>query len=156
MPWPPLGDGSHHALQRVDPERYGSLSNNWLSVPPSPGAHDTIHADLNFDGMVDVMDLDFLCEGIRLADPLNDLNRDGLANDEDVSVMVGSVLGTFMGDVNLDGRFDSEDLELLFIAGEYEDRIVENSTWADGDRNCDGEFTSDDIVLMFEFGGYTP
>ena len=156
LPWPPLGDGSHHALQRVDPERYGSLSNNWLSVPPSPGAHDTIHADLNFDGMVDVMDLDFLCEGIRLADPLNDLNRDGLANDEDVSVMVGSVLGTFMGDVNLDGRFDSEDLELLFIAGEYEDRIVENSTWADGDRNCDGEFTSDDIVLMFEFGGYTP
>ena len=42
----------------------------------------------------------------------------------------------------------------IFQAGEYEDAILGNSTWADGDWNGDGEFTSQDLVAAFQEGSY--
>ncbi len=39
-------------------------------------------------------------------------------------------------------------------AGEYEDDVVGNSTFAEGDWNGDGEFDSGDIVLAFQTGNY--
>lgn len=54
------------------------------------------------------------------------------------------------GDSNLDGIFDSDDLTLAMVAGEFEDRIAGNSTWSDGDWNLDGEFDTTDIRLAFE------
>ncbi|MEZ6119667.1 MAG: dockerin type I domain-containing protein [Pirellulaceae bacterium] len=68
--------------------------------------------------------------------------------------MIHDILGTHYGDVNLDGRFDSGDLVLIFQAGEYDDNLANNSTWADGDWNCDGEFDSQDLVRAFQDGGY--
>jgi hypothetical protein len=56
--------------------------------------------------------------------------------------------------VNLDGRFDSRDLVLLFQRGHYHDAVPLNSGWADGDWNCDGEFTSSDLVLALQRGPY--
>ena len=43
---------------------------------------------------------------------------------------------------------------VVFIAGEYNDSLVHNSTWSTGDWNGDREFTSDDIVAAFTAGGY--
>ena len=71
------------------------------------------------------------------------------------SYLVSSVLDTSPGDANLDGRFDSEDLVHVFIAGQYEDGVAANSGWATGDWNCDGEFDSEDVVEAFRFGGYS-
>ena len=68
--------------------------------------------------------------------------------------MIEEVLGTTIGDANLDGRFDSSDLILVLSANEYEDSIPLNSTWAEGDWNADGEFTSRDIVAAFMTGAY--
>ncbi|MCA9166278.1 MAG: VCBS repeat-containing protein [Planctomycetales bacterium] len=59
-----------------------------------------------------------------------------------------------LGDVNNDGVFDSTDLVLVFQAGEYEDRILANSSFADGDWNNDGEFDSSDLVAAFQAGHY--
>jgi hypothetical protein len=59
-----------------------------------------------------------------------------------------------MGDANGDGRFDSADLVQVFQAGEYEDGIHLNSTFATGDWNGDFEFTSRDLVWAFQAGNY--
>ncbi|MEZ6119986.1 MAG: hypothetical protein R3C28_25910 [Pirellulaceae bacterium] len=42
----------------------------------------------------------------------------------------------------------------VFVAGEYEDAIDGNSTWATGDWSGNGEFDSADLVLAFQDGGY--
>ena len=60
-----------------------------------------------------------------------------------------------MGDVNLDGTFDSQDLIRMFAAAEYEDEIPLNSRWSTGDFNCDGDFDSSDLIRVFEAATYT-
>jgi hypothetical protein len=62
--------------------------------------------------------------------------------------------GSIPGDSNRDGNFDSSDLVLVFQAGEYEDAIAANSTFAEGDWNGDGEFDMRDLVLAFQVGLY--
>jgi hypothetical protein len=59
-----------------------------------------------------------------------------------------------IGDANDDGIFDSSDLVAVFQAGEYEDGIPQNSTFAEGDWNGDREFDSGDLVLAFQAGTY--
>ena len=58
------------------------------------------------------------------------------------------------GDSNNDGRFDSADLVAVFAVGEYEDRILGNSTFDEGDWNGDGDFDSRDFVFAFRAGTY--
>ena len=57
-------------------------------------------------------------------------------------------------DANGDGLFTSSDMVQVFQAGEYEDGIPDNSTFAEGDWNGDGEFTSSDMVAAFQTGLY--
>ena len=59
-----------------------------------------------------------------------------------------------MTNFNGDGRFDSRDLVMIFIAGEYEDGVDDNSTWAEGDWDADGDFTNADLVLALQKGDY--
>ena len=61
-----------------------------------------------------------------------------------------------IGDTNLDGRFDIDDLLAAFVAGEYQDKISGNSTWREGDWDGDGDFTSLDLVAAFSAGGFVP
>lgn len=76
-------------------------------------------------------------------------------NDEDNWQASGPNNGTpgagvaVIGDANLDGVFNDDDLLLIFQAGKYEDDIENNSTWAEGDWNNDGDFTSKDLVAAF-------
>jgi hypothetical protein len=58
------------------------------------------------------------------------------------------------GDANRDGVFNSSDLIVVFQAGEYEDGIAGNSTWAEGDWNGDQEFDTADLILAFQQGKY--
>jgi hypothetical protein len=57
-----------------------------------------------------------------------------------------------IGDANDDGVFNSSDLVQVFQAGEYEDRILRNSSYEEGDWNGDGEFDSSDLVVAFQTG----
>lgn len=56
---------------------------------------------------------------------------------------------------NGDGEFNSRDLVLAFIAGEFEDEIPNNSSKQDGDFNGDGDFDSTDLVFAFQQGNYS-
>ena len=67
---------------------------------------------------------------------------------------VHDVLGTWVGDSNLDGVFNSTDFVVVFTAGEYEDKVDANSSWVTGDWNGDREFDSSDFVVAFTDGGF--
>ncbi|MCA9215162.1 MAG: PEP-CTERM sorting domain-containing protein [Planctomycetales bacterium] len=65
-----------------------------------------------------------------------------------------NAIGTWFGDSNLDGVFNTSDLVTVFQEGQYEDGIDGNSSWTTGDWNGDGEFDTGDLVLAFQDGGF--
>ncbi len=83
-----------------------------------------------------------------------DLDSDGALTVNDRSFLIHDVYGTFLGDSNLDGSFNSSDLVDVFRANEYEDDLMANSQWGTGDWNGDAEFDSSDLVSAFQDGGY--
>lgn len=58
------------------------------------------------------------------------------------------------GDVNGDGKFDSQDLVLVAQAGKYEDEVLANATYEEGDWNGDGDFDTTDLIYAFAAGCY--
>ena len=67
---------------------------------------------------------------------------------------IRNTLNSWVGDSNNDGEFSSSDLIAVFSAGEYEDAVDGNSTYATGDWNGDGDFNTSDLVFAFSDGGY--
>ena len=114
----------------------------------------TPDADLNQDGNVDILDIDFLAAAIQGQQAEPDLNRDLIVDQRDMRILVKDLMGTNFGDANLDLVFDSADLVSVFQTGEYEDNVAGNSTWADGDWNGDGDFSTSDLVLAFQDAGF--
>ncbi|MCA9199454.1 MAG: CotH kinase family protein, partial [Planctomycetales bacterium] len=112
-----------------------------------------ITGDLNHDGQISVLDIDRLCAAIRSGEDNQafDFQADNRIDQNDLHVFIRDILKTRPGDVNLDGQFDSTDLVLVFQAGEYDDALVRNSSYATGDWNCDQEFDSADFVTVFQF-----
>ena len=115
-----------------------------------------IPGDFNTNDVLDIADIDLLSTESQAEthDTFFDLNNDGLVNDTDRTVWVHDLKKTSFGDANLNGLFDSADLVNVFRAGEYDDDIALNSTWATGDWNGDGDFDSGDLVTAFQDGGY--
>ena len=110
--------------------------------------------DFDLSGNLNEPDLIQLCGGFESQDSQFDLNNDQRVDLGDLLVWIEDLFGSSIGDANLDGLFDAEDLVATLIAGEYDDQIVGNSTWSEGDWNCDGEFDSEDLVTAFVNGGY--
>jgi hypothetical protein len=114
--------------------------------------------DFDGDGMLTAADIDALSAAVRAGSTETrfDLNSDGSVNqaDRDVWVESPAIGNTYFGDANLDGEFNSSDFVFVFTAGQYEDAIAGNSTWASGDWNGDGDFSSSDFVTAFQAGGY--
>ncbi|MFC1759303.1 hypothetical protein ACFL2H_11140 [Planctomycetota bacterium] len=112
--------------------------------------------DYNHNGAVDVDDLDIQREALNADEYLEafDLEFDGIIDESDRRILVEQFANTWFGDANFDGEFNSRDLVQVFMAAEFEDGIVGNSTWAEGDWNGDGEFSTQDFVISFSGGGY--
>ena len=156
-PWPTNTAATGNSLNRISTTSLGSVAASWRSASASPGVaqiESTTPGDFDGDGDTDVADVDLLCAGIRAHDLVFDLTNDGRIDDDDLQHMINEILGTSRGDANLDGRFDSSDLVEVFQAGQYEDNVQGNSTWATGDWNCDGDFDTSDLVAAFQDGGY--
>ncbi len=135
----------------IGPSYISGRLDNW-SLEPLPD----IRADINDDGVLNTADVDLLSLIIRRngADAVADLSIDGTVDQTDLGLWIHDHRKSYFGDANLDGQFSSQDLTLVFQAGEYEDTIEDNSTWATGDWNADGEFSSSDLVVAFQDGGY--
>lgn len=153
--WPEAADGGGRSLTRTDLRSYGDFAESWSAAIPTPGSRKIV-GDVSGDGIVDDRDIDQLCIAISFGgNPNFDLNSDGEVNSADLDYLIGPVLGTVIGDSNLDGIFNSGDFVTVFRAGEYEDRIPRNSGWAEGDWNCDGDFGSSDLVTAFQANTFT-
>ncbi|MEZ6116064.1 MAG: hypothetical protein R3C28_05765 [Pirellulaceae bacterium] len=128
-PWPAAADGTGSSLQRNSAVSFGNAASSWQAAAATPtlaGAGNLI-GDLNQDGVVNLVDIDLICAAIQIQDATADLNQDGSVNVADQTYLVEQVLRTSVGDVNLDGKFNSTDLVRIFQAGEYEDGVVGNS-----------------------------
>jgi hypothetical protein len=113
-----------------------------------------ISGDVDGNGSVNATDVQTVCGGMRQGSDAFDYDRDGTLGMSDLDYYVRRIIGTTFGDANLDRRFDSGDLTRVWQAGEYEDQVAGNSTWAEGDWNCNGDFGTSDIVMAFVYGRY--
>ena len=127
----------------------------WLLSDPS----NAIPGDYNRDGVVDAMDADRQAVEMKSATPdlaTFDENGDGEVNEADRLIWVKTHTlegnGTYVGDANLDGEFNSGDLVEVFSAGKYEQGVM--AGWAEGDWDGDMVFDSGDLVAAFSDGGY--
>jgi hypothetical protein len=121
-----------------------------ILTPPS------LVGDFNGDFMIDAADIDLLTAAIIAgsSDGIYDLDGNGSVAILDRDFLVETILGTYIGDANLDGEFSSRDFVAIFQINEYEDAIPGNSGWADGDFNGDMDFDSSDFVAAFQKGGF--
>ncbi len=112
--------------------------------------------DYNANGTCDSGDIELLSAVVRsgTGSSFHDLNLDGLFNQEDRRIWIQVRANTWYGDADLNQSFDSGDLTTIEQAGEYEDRLVGNSTWREGDFTGDAEFDRRDLVAAFQAGGY--
>jgi hypothetical protein len=133
-------------LLTIDTEGWGPI-NAMSLIYCRPG-------DVDGNGTVDVDDLETINEAVRVGDgDLNyDINLDLTVDFQDVMSWIKCSKGTCVGDVNLDGVFDSGDLVQLFQVGIYESDEV--AKWTSGDWNGDFKFDSSDLLVAFQEGCY--
>ena len=74
-----------------------------------------------------------------------------IADDRDQMI---TLVAAGPGDANLDGRFDTLDVIMVFQAGEYEDDVPMNSTWSEGDWDLDGDFGTGDLIFALQHGDF--
>ena len=112
--------------------------------------------DVNADGQVNAQDIDLIASSLRTPNPDGrfDIDGDGLltAADHTHWVKDKGVMGTWFGDANLDGEFNSGDLVQVFQAGAYE--ADGEAGWGQGDWTGDHRFDSADFVAAFQDGGF--
>ncbi|QDU70299.1 dockerin type I domain-containing protein [Mucisphaera calidilacus] len=106
-----------------------------------------LEGDYNGDGLLDASDIDILIS--HFGEPAWDLTGNGLTNRLDLEFWVENILGTAVGDANLDHAVDLLDLSALAS------RFNQNGTWAQGDFNGDGIVNLNDLSTLAARFGYT-
>ncbi|WP_428388974.1 hypothetical protein [Mucisphaera sp.] len=125
---------------------YGSIGSYRISAEVTTPA--SLFGDLSGDLMVDAMDVDLLSEVIRegLEVEGSDLNGDGATDQKDLEFMVTQLMGSLVGDANLDGWVNILDLSILG------DRFGESvGGWSEGDFNSDGVVDLEDLSSLALF-----
>lgn len=125
----------------------------FLVNPPS-GQDPSIPGDFDGDGLLTGADIDDLtAQSASMMNLLEyDLNADTLVDEQDAKVWIKDLFGSWVGDADLDGQFDSGDLVVVLASGAYEADI--DSVWTTGDFNGNGRTDSGDLVSALADGGY--
>jgi hypothetical protein len=102
--------------------------------------------DFNNDGEFDVLDIDLLCAQIRAGsnDPAFNVNGEGGVDLADLTYEVEQIIGTELGDTDVDTDVDLSDLGNL--ATNYEQ--AGPHTWGDGDFDCDEDVDLSDLGTL--------
>ena len=111
-----------------------------------------VTGDYNGNGELDVNDLNLQAMAIQSGDLTFDENGDGQVDLEDRKIWIKGYRGTWFGDANLDGEFNSGDFVVVFGSGKYENN--EMASWSEGDWDGNRFFDSGDLVAAFADGGY--
>ncbi len=114
----------------------------------------SLPGDFDGDGQLTTADIDDLtARSAGKQNPVEyDLNGDALVNELDIRVWAKDLFGTWIGDSDLDGEFNSGDLVRMLASGTYE--VDVDSVWTQGDFNGDGRTDSGDLVAGLADGGY--
>ena len=143
--WTSSSDGSA-VLGHHDRQGGGDNPTSWNSAHGSRGCSPSNLRSTGGDGL-------FYCFAADLSPLLLAPLDDGTLTDPmERSDYVHNVLGTWIGDSNLDGEFNSSDLVTAIAAGTYEMDI--DAGWASGDFNGSGRFDTSDLVFALADGGY--
>ncbi|MDG2384533.1 MAG: PEP-CTERM sorting domain-containing protein [Pirellulaceae bacterium] len=146
-------------LEDLDKESFG-ISGNPFNIGGGP----IFGGDTQFVGSIDEVSVfdKALTEEQVLAhymaaiegggDPADRLDDGSLTDTTERVNYVHDVLGTWMGDANLDGEFNSSDLVQVFSFAKYESG--DSAGWAEGDFSGDSFFNSSDLVAAFSDAGY--
>ena len=118
---------------------FAAMEGNTLTVVPGL-------CDVNRDGTCDVADVNSMTQNV-----IAGVSRKAGPPGVNQSEMPGG-FGTYLGDANLDGEFNSGDLVAVFKAGKYEQDVA--AGWSEGDWDADGQFGTGDLVAAFKDGGY--
>jgi hypothetical protein len=102
--------------------------------------------DFNADGIVDADDIDVLFGAIRAGNMATefDLNNSGKVDQADVEFLVENIIGTFMGDANLDGKVNAADLDQVGINWQR----TNGAGWSDGDFTGNGAVNTQDLNVI--------
>ncbi|MBJ44547.1 MAG: hypothetical protein CMJ80_14955 [Planctomycetaceae bacterium] len=115
-----------------------------------------VPCDVDGNGRLDAQDIDSMARSIQAGHHPSeyDLNTDSQVNFADFQLLIESpnCLNTWIGDSDLNGQFDEQDIVVAFIAGKY--LTDKEASWADGDWNGNLTFTEQDFVSAFIAGGY--
>jgi hypothetical protein len=109
------------------------------------GQYTAVPGDFDGDGDVDGDDVDLLAANFsdQATDPRFDLDGDGDVDAEDRYLLVTDVIGTLVGDTNLDFVVNAADLAILSSAygksGQW--------GWGEGDVTGDGLVNSADLAM---------
>ncbi len=146
-PWATAADGDGSSLQRVTPTAYGNAAASWIAAAPSPAVVDfsNIPGDLTGDGDVTSEDIDALFSAINagLTESRYDLDGSGTVDSDDVTYLVETILGTWFGDANLNGRVDAQDLNAVGVNWRNDSTL-----WAGGDFTGDGSTNAADLNAL--------
>lgn len=120
---------------------------------------------LGWDGVVDDADIDYVCRNLGDWSNLNeavfmdlscDMNGDTAVNFDDVRELVEQILGTQLGDADLDGNRDADDEAIVLAtisAGGSGCNADSSCGWRDGDFNCDGIVDQADLTAVNDSDG---
>ena len=106
-----------------------------------------VAGDFNDDDLINIVDIDLLLDEIGVGGTTTwpyDLSADGMVNSADTVGLVEGIMGTFMGDANLDKTVNVFDLSAL--ATNY--RKVGDMGWSDGDFTGDGFVDIFDLAIL--------
>ena len=123
------------------------------SNPPLPFPAECLLGDFDCDGVVGLSDVEALSTAINGESNTEfDIDASGTVDVADLRHFIEVINGTWIGDANLDGEFNSGDFVDVFSSGKYE--TGEIAKWNEGDWNADQRFDSGDFVVAFNDGGY--
>jgi hypothetical protein len=149
--------GSYIAMGVHSTGQTGAIDIDFFGFKPGihvPTGGGGLVGDFNDNSVLDVADIDDLtAQSASVTHPAAyDLNGDSLVDAADVSLWVKTLFGSWIGDANLDGEFNSSDLVSVLASGTYEADVA--SAWSTGDFNGDGRTNSGDLVAALADGGY--
>ena len=106
-------------------------------------------ADLTNDGELTADDIDHLFAAIRANDQSTkfDLDQNGTVDHEDADRLIRHEFQSTLGDANLDGIFDTNDIIHVFQFGRFQQPT--EASWESGDWNGDGYFDTSDLIAAF-------
>jgi len=116
-----------------------------------------------WDGVVNAIDIDYVCHNIGDWNDLNqavfmdlsaDINGDRNVTVADQVALVTNILGTSLGDANLDGVVDAADVQIVSdtINSAAGCNATQSCGWADGDFNCDSIVDNADLDVVSPTG----